>query len=582
MRGQYGKNEATCMFTFKKQLIQKIMKYIKLAIFLVIIPFNLIADINLISKEQSKAIDTIFSEWDKQNTPGCGLGVIKDGKLIYARGYGAANLEHDIPNSSTSVFRIGSTSKQFTAATIILLSENNKLSLDDSLDKFFPAFPNYAKSISIRHLLNHTSGIRDYLTLADLKGFQEDEYYTDKDVMAWLVNQTELNFAPGEEFVYSNSGYWLLGQIVKQVAQMSLADYAMKNIFKPLGMSQTRFHNDHTKIVKNRASGYMPKNKDEFQISMTTLDIIGDGGIFTSIEDIKKWDDAYYGSKVLSKTFWEMMTQQGKLNNKEELDYAAGLFISEYNGLKTISHGGAFVGFRAELLRFPNQQYSVAVFTNRGDANPTSMAYKVADVFLSDEYVFEEKQESISREEPMYEVEKFSFEQLIGTYELKAGLDIVVSVAEEKLHAKQLWNNSEYDLINLSNNTYYIVDATEIKFIFSDLKDNLTQNATIDQAGRISESKRKVKLDLSGVELEDYIGDFYSKELDVTYEIYLEDGLIKTKIRNNAPLELTLSKKDLLLYQGTLLKFIRNNGEINEFIIDAGRVKNLKFSKVVH
>ena len=555
------------------------MKLFNIVLLFMLVPFFSSADVNKISKEKSAAIDKIFIEWDKENAPGCGLGVMQDGQLIYARGYGMANLEYDLPNTSQSVYRIGSTSKQFTAASIVLLAEQGKLNLDDSLDTFFPDFPNYAEAITVRHLLNHTSGIRDYLTLSYLKGLQGDDYYTDKDVMVWLINQTELNFVPGEEFVYSNSGYWLLGQIVNQVAEMSMTEFAQKEIFTPLEMNNTHFHNDHTMIVKNRASGYLPKDEDGFQISMTTLDMIGDGGIFTSIEDIKKWDDAYYSSQVLSKKFWKMMTQRGKLNNKEELDYASGLFISEYKGLDTVSHGGAFVGFRAELLRFPKQKFSVAIFANRGDANPTTMAYKLADVFLSDKYVVEEKQENTSQKEVDAETESFSYEQLIGTYELDPGIDIVVSIEKQRLHAKQLWNNKEYNLVKLGTNTYHIEDAPEIKFSFSDLKGNLTQMATIDQAGRITESKRKQALDLSGIVLEDYIGVFYSKELDVSYNLYLEEGMIYAKIKNNESVELTLTKQDLLMYQGTLLNFTRSNDVVNGFVMDAGRVKNLKFSK---
>lgn len=554
------------------------MKLINLPLFLILLPFAIFADINTISKDQSNAIDKIFTDWDKENTPGCGLGVIKDGKLIYARGYGMANLEYDIKNNSKSVYRIGSTSKQFTAASIVLLAEKGKLSLDDSLNNFFPAFPDYAKIITVRHLLNHTSGIRDYLTLSYLKGLGDNDFFTDKEVMQWLINQRELNFPPGEEFVYSNSGYWLLGQIVNQVAEMTMAEFAEKEIFEPLEMNNTHFHNDHTQIVKNRASGYMPKDEKGFQISMTTLDMIGDGGIFTSIEDIKKWDDAYYDSKVLSKEFWKMMIQQGKLNSNKEIDYASGLFISKHKGLKTVSHGGAFVGFRAELLRFPEEKFSVAIFTNRGDANPSSMAYKVADVFLSDEYVVEKKTEKEDLQ-VFNNADEFTHETLMGTYEIEPGIDFIVSIKEGKLHAKQLWNNNEYDLIKLEKNTYHIENSPEIKFTFKELKNNFTQNITVDQAGRISESTRKKDLDLSEIKLEDFVGDFYSKELDVNYKIFLEDGLIKAKVKNNDPAELSVTNKDLLTYQGIQLKFSRTDGIVNGFIMDAGRVKNLKFHK---
>ena len=365
------------LFASINQKTNQLMKNIAL-----LITFCLYTVFSIGQIKESQAIDSIFSEWNKPNTPGCVLGIIKDGKLIYAKGYGLANMEYDIQNSATSVFRIGSTSKQFTAACIVLLAEQGKLSLDNPLSDFFPDFPEYANKITIRHLLNHTSGIRDYLQLAYLKGYGDDDFYVNDNIMKWLVNQTDLNFSPGAEHLYSNSGYWLLGQIVHKSAGVNMADFAQKEIFEPLGMNNTHFHNDHTQIVKNRASGYVPNGNDTYKISMTTLDMIGDGGIFTTIKDIKKWDDAYYNSKVLSRTFWSMMTKQGVLNNGEAIDYASGLMISEYKGLKTIRHGGAFVGFRAELLRFPEQHLSIAIFANRGDANPSRKANQVADVLM--------------------------------------------------------------------------------------------------------------------------------------------------------------------------------------------------------
>ena len=284
--------------------------------------------------KESKALDSIFIDWSKEDVPGCALGIVKNGKLVYAKGYGLANMEYDVPNSASSVFRIGSTSKQFTAACIVLLVEKGKLNFEDNLKSIFPDFPDYAKKITVRHLLNHTSGIRDYLQIAYLKGLGGDDFYVDGDIMKWLVNQSDLNFKPGEEHLYSNSGYWLLGQIVNEVAEMNMADFAQKEIFEPLKMNNTHFHNDHTRIVKNRASGYVPANKDTYKISMTTLDMIGDGGIFTTINDIEKWDDAFYKTTVLSTVFWQEMTQQGVLNDGEVISYASGLMIGEYKGLK--------------------------------------------------------------------------------------------------------------------------------------------------------------------------------------------------------------------------------------------------------
>lgn len=530
--------------------------------------------------KESVAINRIFSEWNTADSSGCALGIMRDGQLIYAKGYGMANLEYNIPNSPSSVFRIGSTSKQFTAACTILLVEQGKLSLDKTLKDIYPDFPDYAKKITIRHLLNHTSGIRDYLQLAYLKGLGDDDFYQDKDIMKWLVNQSDLNFTPGNEFLYSNSGYWLLGQIVQEITGMNMADFAKKEIFDPLGMSNTHFHNDHTQIVKNRASGYIPNDKNGFKISMTTLDMIGDGGIFTTINDIKLWDDAYYNPGVLSKKFWEMMTKQGILNNGEVIDYASGLFIGEYKGLKTVSHGGAFVGFRAELIRFPEEHFSVAIFTNRGDANPTKMAYQVADILLKDKLVNEVNKNSENEDmEISTPAVAFNPEQLVGTYEIEPGVVLKLTIKNDSLNVVQEWNDLTYNISRIKGNTFEISEGGDIRFTFLELKDGFTQQLDIFQHGRKTEIKRKEEIDLTKVNLEDYAGSYYSKELDVKYHFELENNRLKASIESNDQMECRISKIDVFSVKFGLVRFKRFKGSVNGFELDSGRVKNLRFEK---
>ncbi|MGB0424441.1 MAG: serine hydrolase domain-containing protein, partial [Flavobacteriales bacterium] len=479
--------------------------------------------------EESEAIDAIFEEWNKTDAPGCGLGIIKDGKMIYGRGYGMANLEYDIPNSNNSVFRIGSTSKQFTAACIVLLAEKGKLNLDDKLNTFFPEFPEYAKKISVRHLLNHTSGVRDYLTISYLKGYTDDEYYTDEDLMKWLVNQDDLNFEPGEEFLYSNSGYWLLGQIVEKVSGKNMADYAKGELFTPLGMNNTHFHNNHNEIVKNRASGYTPTGENSYQISMTTLDMIGDGGIFTSVNDIKKWEDSFYDTSVLSKNFWGMMTQQGVLNNGEVIEYASGLDISEYKGLKTISHGGAFVGFRAEILRFPEHKMSIAIFANRADANPTRMAYGVADILLEKHFDNSlESNPSIDENKKVKYIKLSSkkLEKFTGQFWNNAdSYSRKIYVRNDTLRYFRNETN-ESALLPISKNEFRMQDVGNADVLVKfEGEENLTMIIDINQEETISfEEYESVQYTVK--ELSAFAGDYYSKELDVQYSLKMEEDFL--------------------------------------------------------
>ena len=331
----------------------------------------------------SAAVDEVFADFTKAGSPGCAVAVFRNGRIIYARGYGLANIEEDVPIMPQSVFDIGSTSKQFTAASILLLEKQGKLSVNDDVRKYIPELPDYGPKITILHLLNHTSGLRDYLTLMDLAGINTDSVTTDEDALQIITRQKALNFAPGSDWLYSNTGFFLLSIIVKRVSGETLREFATANIFTPLGMTHTQFSDDHTALIANRAMAYDPKEgKGGYTLNISYFEQTGDGAVHTSVEDLLKWDENFYSGQLGGKEFLAEIQEQGKLNNGKVLDYAKGLFIADYRGLHTVSHGGSWGGYRAELLRFPNQHFSVACLCNRGDANPTRRARQVADIYL--------------------------------------------------------------------------------------------------------------------------------------------------------------------------------------------------------
>jgi len=268
------------------------------------------------------AVDEVFAAYDHTDTPGCALGVVQGGELVYARGYGMANLDYGIAITPQSVFRTGSLAKQFTAAAIAIAVRESALSLDDPVRKWIQTLPSYPSDPTIRHMVHHTSGLRDYLTLMSLKGLRDDDFYTDAEVREAVSRQRELNFTPGAEYLYSNSGYFLLGQVIREAAGMSLREYAQEKIFGPLDMAHSHFHDDHNHIVHNRATGYAPQG-DGYRISVTTLDMVGDGGVFTSIEDLVHWVNAldYDG---LDDGLTPMLETRGVLNTGETIPYAFG------------------------------------------------------------------------------------------------------------------------------------------------------------------------------------------------------------------------------------------------------------------
>jgi CubicO group peptidase (beta-lactamase class C family) len=338
---------------------------------------------NHFDQKTASAVDEVFDDLAKPGSPGCALGVYRDGQMIYAKGYGLANLEESVAITPQSVFDIGSTSKQFTATSILLLEKQGKLSVNDDVRKHIPELPDYGHKITILHLLNHTSGLRDYLTLMELAGINTDGVTTDEDALALIARQKALNFAPGSDYLYSNTGFFLLSVIVRRASGKTLREFAAENIFGPLGMTHTQYRDDHTALIPNRALAYEPKEKkDGYTLDVSYFEQTGDGAVHTSVEDLLKWDENFYSAQVGGKEFLAEIQEQGKLNSGKVLDYAKGLVITNHRGLRTVSHGGSWGGYRAQLVRFPEQHFSVACLCNVGDADPSKRAAEVADIYL--------------------------------------------------------------------------------------------------------------------------------------------------------------------------------------------------------
>jgi CubicO group peptidase (beta-lactamase class C family) len=553
----------------------------KYLLILVLLPFS------VFSLEQGKdiqAIDSLFKKWDMPDVPGAALGVIKDGKLIYSKGYGIADLEHDIDITPSSVFYIGSVSKQFVTFSVLLLEEQGKINLDDKIQKYLPDFPDYGTHLTIRHFIHHTSGVRDYLTLMSLKGRNYLDNADVDEVYELIKNQKELNFTPGEKYLYSNSCYFMLAMIVEKAAGQSLKVFADENIFKPLGMKSTLFYDDNTDLINNRVFSYNKKENEEgFDNLISRFDLVGSGGVYTNIEDLFLWDQNFYNNKLGKggQDIINKMHEEGQLNNGESSGYAFALNNGTYKGLKTVSHGGSLAGYRSQLIRFPEEKFSVIILANRGDANPTTKTHKIADILLKDRFVEETDKNDSNSKKPIAEkpLEKFTINQLTGNYEIQTGVVLEVTNKYGTLHVLQSWNKSAYYIGNTAENTYEMPGNTSIQFTFSDLKNDVAQRLTVFQNGINRIWKRKEEVDLSNILLNDYTGNFYSPELDTTYRLFLEDGMLKVKITNTKAQELTPYGIDIFTTDGGVVRFKRSNDVITSAELDAGRVTNLKFEK---
>jgi CubicO group peptidase (beta-lactamase class C family) len=329
-------------------------------------------------------VDAVFAKWASSSTPGCAVGVATDGKPALAKAYGMADLEHDVKIAPDTIFEAGSVSKQFTAAAVLLLAREGKLSLDDQVRKHIPELPDYGAPLTIRHMLNHTSGLRDWGSVAGIAGWpRTTRAYTHSDVLDIVSHQGSTNFTPGTQWSYTNTGFNLAAIIVARVSKMPFPEFSRTRLFQPLGMTHTSWRDDYTRIVKGRAVAYS-SNADGFHTLMPFENVYGNGGLLTTVGDLLKWNENFVSPVVGDAAFVAEQQMPGTFNDGRTHGYALGLFIGTYKGLREVSHGGATAGYRAFLTRFPDQRVSVAVLCNASTAVPTQYAHDVADAYLAD------------------------------------------------------------------------------------------------------------------------------------------------------------------------------------------------------
>ena len=342
---------------------------------------------NALDEPSAAKVDAIFAEWDREDSPGCALGVIREGRFIYQKGYGTANLDWDIPIATSTVFYVGSVSKQFTAASVALLVRDGRISLEDDIRTHLPEMPEYEAPVTVRHLIHHTSGVRDLYAVMDLAGLRVADVLSDDEALKLLARQRSLNFEPGAEYLYSNGGYFLLSEIVERASGKSLHEYASARIFGPLGMTDTHFHDDASHIVERRAMSYAPDGEGGFEQNyLGNFDKVGAGGLYTTVNDLLAWDENFYENRIGGDAFTEFLLERGVLNGGEKLDYAFGIRDTEYQGLRMVAHSGSMMGFRADFIRFPEQRFSVACLCNLGSITPAELTRKVAHLYLAEDF----------------------------------------------------------------------------------------------------------------------------------------------------------------------------------------------------
>jgi len=530
----------------------------------------------------SDRVDELFTLWNSPSTPGASVAVIKDGKIIYKKGYGMSNLEYDVKNDPTTVFHIASVSKQFTVFSILLLQKEGKLSLDDDIRKYIPEVPDFGKTITLRHLATHTSGLRDQWSLVTMAGWQMDDLITTEQILKMVNRQKELNFNPGEELVYCNTGFTLLAEVVARVSGKTFAAFTDENIFKPLEMSHTLFYDDHEKIVKNRAYSYA-MDADGYKKQILNYETVGATSLFTTVEDLSLWAMNFETPKVGDASIIGIMNTPAVLNNGKKQEGALGQFVGKYKGLTEIEHGGADAGFRSTLNRFPEERFAVVVLSNTAEFDPGAIAHKIADIYLADKIKEEKK---VEKEEKKPEetndtvaVGEELLESYVGSYELEKGFILDVSRTGGELFV-QPTQQPLFKLKALSTSTFKIDNVEAILTFLPDAEGKIS-STTLKQGGQVMNAHRVEAFDGKAVDLNPFTGRFYSEELSTEYVLVARDGKLFAQHYRLSDIELTPSKSDGFDTMFGSVEFVRDGSRaISGFKMSSGRVKNLLFKKI--
>ncbi len=533
------------------------------------------------AQDWKNKIDKLFAEYNESNSPGCVVGIIKNGRFIYRRGFGLANLEHEIPITPKSAFYIASTSKQFTAMSALLLAAQGKISLDEDIRTYLPKFPRYKKPVTVRHLLTHTSGVRDYLMLKQYAGMSVNSSMNTAQTFQLIVRQKALNFRPGERSAYSNSGYWLLARIVERKTGDKIGAFAKRHIFKPLNMSSTQYLDDPGRVIKNRVQGYERIGAGRIAIKDTGAVSVGPGGIVTTLDDLLRWDQNFYKPTVGGDQIIEQLTSPARLNNGKLTREAPGLVVGHYRGLPIVEHSGRGRGFSSQILRFPKQKFTVIVLFNLHRGPADQRCFDIADICLASEFVKSKKRQSKQPNDSVVQLTQKEMEPLTGTY--VAGHDVMEVKIDKGILVASI-NGASGRALQPRGANRFDVKGRGWQLIFrNDGSSSLTLKTGSDSDG--IKFTRPPKL--TDQESKQYVGIYYSDELDVKYHVSAENGRLRIRLNDNTKRE--VFPRPLITMGGDLfsdgkmtsIRFQRTkNSVVTAFRLDDPRITNIRFIKL--
>jgi CubicO group peptidase (beta-lactamase class C family) len=516
------------------------------------------------------AVNRVFASWTGTDGPGCALGISRNGEVVYQNGYGMANLELEVPITPASIFHVASVSKQFTAAAVMLLVQDGSLSLDDDIRTHLPELPDYGHRITIQHLLTHTSGLRDQWDLLYMaRGRFEEDRITEADVLEIVGRQNALNFAPGSEFLYSNTGYTLAGTIVRRVSGKSLREFAHERIFQPLAMTHTHFHDDYTMVVKGRAAAYSRGADGKWHVSLPNYDTYGATSLFTTVGDLLKWDANFARPVIGNETFARALRTSATLANGDTTGYGLGIGTDVYRGARVTGHGGADAGYRSYLGQFTEHELTVAVLCNAAPANPAALARSVADVMLGDSL-----EPAAEPARPLANPTPSELARLAGVYvNPTTGAPFFISLRGDTLIAGRTGGPA---LVPLTDRRFRVAgQPLELEFTPDGA---LVQTVFAWPTRRPITLSRAEPVSPSRAQLEVYAGSYYSDELGATYTVTATDSTLVLKTRWGAERTVRPAYGDTFIGD-FLLTFTRGQESIDGMLMSSGRVRRVRFER---
>ncbi len=550
-------------------------------LFLVLFYFSLAVVQGQLNEVQTLKIDSLFTSWSTENHPGGAIGIMHKGETVYSKAFGLASLEYNVPNTAETIFNTGSVSKQFTAMGIVLLHERGLLSVDDDIRKHLPDLPDFGHTITIRHMLHHTSGMRSLHAMLGLAGWRDDDSRTNEDLYRFMLNQKELNFPPGEEFLYCNTGYMLMVNIIENVTKEKFPAWMKANVFEPLGMTNTYVEDQYNRVVANNATSYY-NTREGFYRAVEYWGYVGSGNMHSTTADLLTWLQNFSTPPSEWSPAFERLKTIDPLNDGSSNNYAFGVNLDVVNGYKCIQHGGSIGGFRAYVRTYPEEQLSIAVLTNFSNANPGLKTNQIANILLEKKPVEQDDAKVAEAALPLIDLSGEELKAFEGYYwNDKENYRRKIYIKNDTLRYYRS-ANSENPIVPVSANEFKMlgIEATLVATFEKDNNGNKRMVVKVDDGSpSIFESFEPIKDPMPY--MQQYTGRYFSPDLESIFDIRIKEDTLIGHHARHGDFPMKMLKKDVIQIPGFgIIKMAREaDEEITGIRISNGRARNVWFEK---